>query len=52
VTVRIGFIWLRIISSNGLVNTAKNPPDSVKGREFLDQQSDYRLLKKDSAPFI
>jgi hypothetical protein len=27
-----------------------DPSGSIKGREFLDQTSDYQLLNKDSAP--
>jgi hypothetical protein len=28
------------------------PSDSMQGGEFIDQVSDYKLLKEDSAPWI
>jgi hypothetical protein len=33
-----------------LVNTIVKPSGTTKGRELLDQRSDYQLLKKDSSP--
>jgi hypothetical protein len=33
----------------GSFEHGNKPSDSIKGREFLDQLSDYQLLKKVSA---
>jgi hypothetical protein len=35
------FICLRIRTSGGLVEYGNEPMDSIKGWEFLNQQSDY-----------
>jgi hypothetical protein len=35
----------------GCCEHSNEPMDSIKGGEFVDQLSDYQLLKKDSAPF-
>jgi hypothetical protein len=34
----------------GTCEHSSEPSDSIKGREFFDQLSDYQFLKKDSAP--
>jgi len=42
-TVRVGFIWLMILSCSGLLSTCGS-------REFLDHTSDYNLVTRNSAP--
>jgi hypothetical protein len=36
----------------GCCEHGNEPPGSIKGEEFLDQLSDYKLLKNDSAPWL
>jgi hypothetical protein len=38
-------------SGQGSLGVFCEPSGSVKGREFLEWLSDYKLLKKDSAPW-
>jgi len=40
-----GFIWLRIGPNGRLFKYDIKAAGSMKGREFLDQPSDYKLLK-------
>jgi len=35
----------------GCCQHGNEPSGSIKGRELLDQLSDYKLFKKDSAPW-
>jgi hypothetical protein len=35
----------------GSCGTGNEPSSSIKGGEFVEQLSDYQLLKKDSASF-
>jgi hypothetical protein len=50
VRVRTVFIWLSTGTDGGLCEHRREPSSSMKGDEFLDQLSDYVLLK-DSAPW-
>jgi hypothetical protein len=43
------FNGLRIGSSDRTYEKINEPSTSGKGGEFLDQQNEYHLLKKDSA---
>jgi hypothetical protein len=48
----VGWIHLvqnRVKLGGGSLNDDNEPSISIKGGEFLDQLSDYHLLKKDSA---
>jgi hypothetical protein len=46
VRVWIGFIWLKMESNGGSCEHGNEPLIP----QFLDQLSDYHLLKKDSTP--
>jgi hypothetical protein len=49
----IGLIWLRIGNGSGVIVLevrSKEPSDSVKRGEFLDQLRICWLFRKDSAP--
>jgi hypothetical protein len=45
------FICFRIGISDGSCEHGNEPSVSVKGWEFLDLLSEYKLLKKDSGPW-
>jgi hypothetical protein len=50
--VWIGFIWLRIWTSGGLLyEHGKEPESSIKCWEVLEKLCDWRILKKASAPW-
>jgi hypothetical protein len=49
--LRTVFSLLRIRSSGGFNEHGNEPSGSIKGEVFLDQLSDYQLLKMDSAPW-
>jgi hypothetical protein len=38
--------WIHQLSEQGSRDNGKEPPCSVKGREFAEQVSDFQLLKK------
>jgi hypothetical protein len=42
-----GIIWLTIGTSDGFLRTGNEPLGSIKGREYVDWESDCKLLKKD-----
>jgi hypothetical protein len=44
-----GVDWLRIGASDG--EHGNDPSSSIKGKEFLDQLSDYKLLNRECAPW-
>jgi hypothetical protein len=50
VSVLAGFSCARIGPVAGSVGYGNEPSNSINGGEFIDKLSDYRLLKKDSAP--
>lgn len=48
VKLQTEFIWLRIRSRGGPYEHCNEPLDSTKGGKFLDEITDYQILKKNS----
>jgi hypothetical protein len=46
-----GLFWLRIGTSGGSFEHGNEPSTVIKCREILEELSDWRLLKRDSAPW-
>jgi hypothetical protein len=47
--VWIGFMWLKIGTDGGSCEHGNKPSGSIKGGEFFEQLSAYKLFKKDFA---